>query len=328
LAGASTRGRRARLRTCGYLPVFTYYQVVASAPDPGSEDVLPKLRDASTMRGYFDDWESLMRQLGAFGKTAVVHAEPDLWGYLQREDSDAAKMAVTVKSSGAPSVAGFDDTAAGFAQALVHVRDLYAPNVLLGFHVSAWATGKDLILNSADPVDTAAKIGAFYRSLGVEFDLLFLDASDRDAAWYETQTGKKDHWWDGADFERFRSFVAAAVRDMGKCAVIWQVPVGNTLYRSVDNSWGHYQDNRAQYWLGDRARMQQLADAGVVALLFGAGADGCTMYTDEMQDGITNPSPIDSNDATAQYADDDGGHLRLRATEYYQTGAIPLPVSP
>ena len=74
--------------------------------------------------------------------------------------------------------------------------------------------------------------------------------------------------------------------------------------------------------------MQQLADAGVVALLFGAGADGCTMYTDEMQDGITNPSPIDSNDATAQYADDDGGHLRLRATEYYQTGAIPLPVSP
>jgi len=67
------------------------------------------------MRGYFDDWESLMRQLGAFGKTAVVHAEPDLWGYLQREDSDAAKMAVTVKSSGAPSVAGFDDTAAGSA---------------------------------------------------------------------------------------------------------------------------------------------------------------------------------------------------------------------
>jgi len=307
----------------GYIPVFTYYQVVASAPDPGSEDVLPKLRDASTMRAYFDDWESLVRQLGAFGKTVVVHLEPDLWGYLQREDGDAAKVAVLVNSSGAPSVAGFDDTAAGFAQALVHLRDIYAPNVLLGFHVSAWATGKDLILNQADPVETAAEIGAFYRSLGVDFDLLFLDASDRDAAWYQAQTGTS-RWWGAADFERFRSFVASAVGDMGKRAVIWQVPIGNTLYRSMNNSWGHYQDNRAQYWLGDRSRMEQLADAGVVALLFGAGADGCTMYTDEMQDGVTNPSPINGNDATAQYADDDGGQLRLRAAEYYRTGAVGL----
>jgi hypothetical protein len=233
-----------------------------------------------------------------------------------------------VKSSGAPSVADFDDTAAGFAQALAHVRDLQAPNVLLGFHVSSWATGKDLTINKADPVDTAAKIAAFYRSLGVEFDVLFVDASDRDAGWYESQTGKKDHWWDGSDFERFRSFVASAVRDMGKRAVVWQVPVGNTLYRSVDNSWGHFQDNRAQYWLGDRAHLQQLVDAGVIALLFGAGADGCTMYDDSMQDGITNPPAIDGNDTQAEYADDDGGYLRLRTTEYYQTGALALHLTP
>jgi hypothetical protein len=50
------------------------------------------------------------------------------------------------------------------------------------------------------------------------------------------------------------------------------------------------------------------------------------MYTDEMQDGVTNPSPTDGNDANAQYADDGGGHLRLRATEYYQAGAIQLAV--
>ena len=312
----------------GYISVLTYYQVVPSAPDPGGEDVLAKLRDASTMRAYFDDWESLMRRLGAFGKTVVVHVEPDLWGYLEREDGDAAKVDMLVKSSGAPSVADFDDTAAGFAQALAHVRDLQAPNVLLGFHVSSWATGKDLIRNKADPVDSAAKIAAFYRSLGVDFDLLFLDASDRDAAWYETQTGKKDHWWEGADFERFRSFVASAVSDMGKRAVIWQVPVGNTLYRSMDNTWGHYQDNRAQYWLGDRQHTQQLVDAGVIALLFGAGADGCTMYNDEMQDGVTNPSPIDGNDTQAQYADDDGGYLRLQAADYYDAGAISLALNP
>jgi hypothetical protein len=102
------------------------------------------------------------------------------------------------------------------------------------------------------------------------------------------------------------------------------VPIGNTLYRSMDNTWGHYQDNRAQIWLGERERMQGLADAGVIALLFGAGADGCTMCTDEMWDGVTNPSPIDGNDLQAQYADDDGGHLRIRAAEYYWFGSVPL----
>ncbi len=308
----------------GYIPVFSYYQIVPSAPAPGSENVVEKLGDPSTMSAYFQDWELLMRRLGASGGTVIVHVEPDLWGYLQRRNGDAAKVSVQVRSTGLAAVAGFDDTAAGFAQALVHLRNLYAPNALLGFHVSHWATGKDLILNHADPAKTAATIATFYRSLGVPFDLLFLDVSDRDAAWYEAQTGKRDHWWDDSDFERYRSFTASIVGETGRPAVLWQVPLGNTLYRSMDNTWGHYQDNRAQIWLGERERMQELADAGVIALLFGAGADGCTMYTDEMWDGITNPSPVDGNTLQAQYADDDGGYLRLRAAEYYWFGSIPL----
>jgi len=309
-----------------YIPVLTYYQIVPSQPNPTSEDVLPKLRNASTMNAYYADWESLMRQLGAYGKTAIVHVEPDLWGYMERANGDATKVKVDVQSSGAASVAGFDDSAAGFAQALVHLRDLYAPNVVLGFHVSDWATGKDLILNKANPVATAAKIGAFYRSLGAQFDLLFVDASDRDAAWYQAQRGDGGaHWWKDADFERFGTFVNSIVRETGRWAVVWQVPIGNTVYRSMDNSWGHYQDNRVQYWLGDPSHAQALADDGVIAVLFGAGADGCTTYTDAMNDGITNPSPINGNDQEAQYADDDGGYLRSSASAYYQAGAISLP---
>jgi len=307
----------------GYIPVFSYYQVVASAPDPGGEEVALKLRDVSTMRDYYADWEGLMRRLGTFGKPVIVHVEPDLWGYMQLDDDDAAMIEVQVKSSGAPSVGDFDDTAAGFARALVYLRDEYAPNVLLGFHVSSWASGKDLTANKADPAKTADKIAGFYRSLGVEFDLLFVDASDRDAGWYKVQRAK-DTWWEESDFERHRAFVRSMVVATGKRAVIWQAPVGNTVYRSMDNSWGHYQDNRAQYWLGDRAHMQALADAGVVAVLFGAGADGCTMYDDSMRDGVTNPAPINGNEQEAQYADDDGGYLRLYGGEYYRSGPIAL----
>ncbi len=310
-----------------FIPVLTYYQIVPSTPNPTSEDVLPKLRDDSTMQAYYADWESLMRQLGAYGKTVIVHVEPDLWGYMEQSNGDATKVRVEVESSGAASVSGFDDNAAGFAQALVHLRDLYAPNVILGFHVSDWATGKDLILNKANPASTAAKIAAFYRSLGAQFDLLFVDASDRDAAWYQIQRGDGGaHWWKDADFERFQAFVGDVVSDTGRWAMVWQVPIGNTIYRSMDNSWGHYQDNRVQYWLGDQTHLQALADSGVIAILFGAGASGCTMYDDEMGDGVTNPPPINGNDREAQYADDDGGYLRLSASAYYRAGALPLLV--
>ena len=62
----------------------------------------------------------------------------------------------------------------------MHLRDL-TPRSRLGFHVSDWATGKDLILNEADPSPLAAR-RRLLPLAGRQFDLLFVDASDRDAA--------------------------------------------------------------------------------------------------------------------------------------------------
>jgi len=311
----------------GYIPVLTYYQIVASAPDPWNEDVSLKLQNVSTMQAYYGEWKLLMQKAGAYGRPVVVHVEPDLWGYMQQAHGDnAAAVPVKVAASGFGEVAGYANTAAGFAQALAHLRDVYAPNVVLGYHFSAWATGVDLILNDADPIATADQTFAFYQSVGTNFDLIFFDPSDRDAAYYATWDGGA-HWWDDADFVTYRTFVGRLVEKTGKSAVLWQVPVGNTLYRSEDNSWGHYQDNRVQYWLGSRQHLQEYANVGVMAVLYGAGMYGMTMYTDEMADGITNPAPINGNNLVAQYADDDGGYLRLKGAEYYQQGAVPLPGS-
>ena len=222
---------------------------------------------------------------------------------------------MSVASSGFAEVAAFPDDASGFARALVHLRDVYAPNVVLGFHVSAWATGVDLKLNDADPYAVADEICAFYRSLGAPFDLLFFDPSDRDADLLPDHARRRRRPLVGrrATSSASATFIGRLVDQTGRKAMLWQVPVGNTLYRSMDNTWGHYQDNRVQYWLGDRSHMQELVDYGVIGLLFGAGADGCTMYTDETGDGVTNPAPVDGNDLEAQYADDDGGYLRLKA---------------
>jgi hypothetical protein len=310
----------------GYIPVFTYYQIVPSAPDTWSENVSVKLQNASTMRAYFAEWEMLMQKAGAYGRPVIVHVEPDMWGYMEQAyGQNASSVPVSVASSGFPEVAAFPDNASGFANALIHLRNVYAPNVVLGFHVSAWATGTDLTLNDADPYAAADAVFAFYQSLAAPFDLLFFDPSDRDAGFYQAVRGDGGaHWWGESDFWRFREFVGRLVDRTGKKAVLWQVPVGNTLYRSMDNTWGHYQDNRAQYWLGSRQHLQELTDYGVIAILFGAGADGCTMYTDETGDGVTNPAPINGNDLEAQYADDDGGYLRLAASAYYEAGPIPL----
>lgn len=314
----------------GYIPVLTYYQIIPSAPNPGDENVFPKLQNSSTMQAYYAEWKLLMQKAEAYGDVVLVHVEPDLWGYMQYTyGEDASAVPVKVAASGFGEVAGYPNTAAGFAQALTHLRDVYAPNVLLGYHFSQWATGEDLILDEADPVGTADQQAAFYQSLGASFDLIFFDPSDRDAAYYEIIHGDSgEHWWDDADYERYRTFLGRLVERTGRRAMLWQVPVGNTLYRSMNNSWGHYQDNRVEYWLGERQHLVEYADAGVIAVLFGAGASGCTLYTDEAGDGITNPPPINGNVLYAQYPDDDGGYLRLRAAQYYQEGPVPLDDSP
>ena len=72
----------------GYIPVFTYYQVVASAPSPWDQNVSLKLQNASTMAAYYQEWKLLMQKAGAYGRSGGsargagpvgVYAVP-LWG--------------------------------------------------------------------------------------------------------------------------------------------------------------------------------------------------------------------------------------------------------
>src|SRR5262249_9009543 len=139
----------------------------------------------------------------------------------------------------------------------------------------------------------------------------------------------------------------------GKRLVMWQIPFGNTKMRAQNNTWGHYQDNRVEWLLDDatRAHLTAYRDAGVVAFLFGGGADGVTCACDAAGDGVTNPAPIGGNTMASQSAakgtapsqttvggvptlvtpyaaDDDGGYFRWRVWAYYQAGALGLSTKP
>jgi len=319
------------------IPVFSYYMLLQSSPASGAGEgakVHSNLQNAATMASYYADLRLFFRRAGAFpGRMVVLHVEPDLWGYMQQRvaNDDAAGVSARVGSTGVAELAGLPDNLSGFARAIVRLRDAYAPNVVLGYSLSVWGTNVDISIS--DPSDAqvealGTRAGNFYRSLNADFDVAFGEFSDRDSAFKVAQWGAgPEAWWDASDFRRHARFNAKFVSVAQKRLVLWQIPYGNTRMRAMDNSWGHYQDNRVEWLLDDptRAHLNDQVQAGVVAFLFGSGADGATCACDAIGDGTTNPAAITGNTTSSYNADDDGGFFRNRAAAYYTTGAIALP---
>ncbi|MCC7366121.1 MAG: hypothetical protein IT303_17280 [Dehalococcoidia bacterium] len=309
----------------GVCPVLTYYMLLQSNPGEGAEGerVLAALRDPELMARYLADLRALFEQLGREGEPAIVHVEPDLWGFLQQDAADASTPVAL------PGFEGLPSTAAGLAQAIVGLRNTHAPNVQLAYHASHWGNGRDLVYDDDPrlPAAAAADGAAFYAALGADFDLVFTEFTDRDAGYKEALHGDGGaSWWDAATFERHLAYLAALRRAVGRPLVLWQVPYGNTVMRAADNTWNHYQDNKVEVLLGEPgyATLARYRDAGVVAVLFGRGADGATDASDASGDGVTNPEPIAGNTRPSLTADDDGGLFRELAAAYARAGALPL----
>lgn len=320
----------------GITPVFTYYMIRQSAPGNGqgeADGVSNNLNNAATMSAYWNDLKLFFQRAGAFPNNRVVfHVEPDMWAYVQQKATgdNAATVPAKVGSSGMADVAGLPDNMAGFARAIVKLRDQYAPNVALGYHMSIWGTGVDIQLSKTNDATTdalATRAGNFFNSLGANFDLAFAEFSDRDAAFKQIQYGDNGaSWYTASDFARQARMLKTFSNVAQKRIVLWQIPLGNTKMRALNNSWNHYQDNRVEWLLDDASRvnLQAFVDAGVVAFLFGRGADGATCACDANGDGVTNPQPIAGNSLTSLNSDDDGGFFKQKAAAYYAAGAMPL----
>ena len=316
-------------------PVFPYYQLLQSSPATGGDEKakdLSNLANHTTMAAYYNDLR-LFFQRAAGATPVVLHVEPDLWGYIEQASGtsdDATTIPASVASSGDAALSGLPNTAAGFAKAVVKLRDLLAPNVILAYHLSVWGTNHDIgYENSSDSATDAlaARAAAFYQSLGASFDVAFTDIADRDADFKQIQYGDGGaSRWDDADFVRYARFIAGFVAGAGERVVVWQIPLGNTKMRAQDDTWGHYQDNRVQWFLDDPGgtHLALWRDAGVIALLFGGGAGGTTCACDAQGDGVTNPAPIDGNTGLSVSADDDGGFFHQQAAAYYAAGALTL----
>src|SRR5438874_4034360 len=329
----------------GYFPVFSYYELLQSTPSTGANESdrdFNNLNNAPTMNAYYANFVLLMHQAATYGGQVIVQVEPDLWGYLEQRAAGglAASVPAKVKSSGYADVAGIDDTVQGFAGALLHLRDKYAPNVLLATHASSWASGVDIATNTwaaVNPAQEADKVAAFLNSAGVAsnpwgstFNLVFNDVADHDAGWWELVNHDGGaHWWDRTNAKlpnvnQWLAWMTEMHLRTARSLIEWQVPVGNQYYLTENNTDGHYQDNRAEIFLANTSALQA---AGIQAVLFGAGNAGSTTYTNAKSDGVTNNSGVPTTDVAggctacnthvSSLADDDGGFLRIFVGRFY-----------
>jgi hypothetical protein len=308
----------------GMVPCATYYQMYQSLPCGAQGDEAQgnkrNCETPATMRAYLEDLKLLLQKANEYGKPVLLHHEPDLWGYMcinpAFAPNDPDRIRVAVKSSGFAEAAKFDDTAAGFAKCIVALRDRYAPRVLLAWHASKWG--------SPNPRAMAAFLARCGR-----WDLIFTDPSDRDSGWKVAHGQKEsDAWWTERTFAEFRDWSGELHRQTGLPLLAWQIPMGNTIMAACNNTDGHYMDNRAEYFLEGYPANKHIAEwaaQGYIGLLFGGGAGGCTDVRDSKKDGVTNPPRVAGNKGErSQFADDDGGYLRLRGANYYAKKPVPL----
>ncbi len=289
----------------GAVPVVEFYQMNGEAGG-GESQFWAKTQNTATMKGYFGDFKLLMQRAKDFGKPVYVELEADGYGFLEGQTGNNPNAAAAVASTGLPELSALPNTVAGWGMAFLAIKKAVgANNAFLCMHVSAWASGKDLFnydyTASLQPeIDKVyaflSPLGLASNATGIAYDGLVSDPSDRDADYYRlVQNDGGAHWWDTSStasissrsLNRYREWLRLWNSKSGKRWLVWQIPLGNSNHLDVNNNGGAregYKDNRPEYFLGTNglAHAKAFADAGVTALLFGAGMGGMSTFGNDI----------------------------------------------
>jgi hypothetical protein len=265
-----------------FVPMVVVYMLIGVPPDcgEGGPCYAQKLQNVFIVSAYLASLERAAQE--AAGSEAVIfNLEPDFYGYMQQlSNADDRLPGILPDDPASIPVAlnkgGYANNLAGFGRYVVDMIHATAPNALVAPMASTWATGSDpQSVTAPQAMQMAQRVAAFINAMGgAQADLLVVEWSDRDAG-----SGLRP-WWDDADQETPRPTRAILWENTlsqatQKRLFLWQVPVGNL---SLDNTCGHYQDNRAAYAF---THPRDLFDAGVIGVLFGGGAECMTqVWTD------------------------------------------------
>lgn len=275
--GAYVRQMLATSTQNDQIQMFTYYMFLPGSGAAEGAAEVKKATDVAFMSKYFADFRFLLKQIGS--SKALLHIEPDFWGYARQLKSNPANLAAAVATANPTDCAGRVNTFVGLGRCMVAMTRKYAPNARIGFHASPWniSLNQDPSYNVAgDGVAT----GNFLKPLGGDF--VVVDTSDRDAGYYQIVMGV-NRWWDATNstlpnFRQMLTWVTALTNTMGKPALWWQIPLGNSKQTNVNL---HWKDNQLAYYF---AHMSELVSSNSFGVAYGAGAAGQT--TPETDGGV------------------------------------------
>jgi hypothetical protein len=224
------------------IPMIDYYQALqASGVNEGGAEV-DVMNDAGFLLRYLSDFRFMLQRIGT--DKAIVHIEPDFWGYAEQKNEDPHALPAAVKAANPTDCAALEDSIAGLGRCMIAMTRKYAPSAKVGLHASAWGTKMDVLENADPAFDVAAeahKLGTFLLAAGAgDGDFVAADMSDRDAGWYATQG--RNTWWDDTNatlpnFHQAFAWAKALAETTGKPIVWWQVPVGNPTLPDSGQGW-------------------------------------------------------------------------------------------
>lgn len=284
----------------GYIPVIPLYLFQTGASDFGCngseyDKIFCAINNSSLMTEFWNRFIQMCQEAKrSLAPKIIFHIEPDMLGYLQqrciKENKSPDQIPAFVNDSKYPN------NLVGMHQRMIDLVREHCPDKgLIAFHASLWGNIVSLKDNEEKILDLenlASNTANFLLQLSQDFDLIFIDWSDRDA-------GYDGVWWDKKNtsvpnFTRVMMFTNYLSYFTKKKIILWQIPIGNEFLPNIPNQ---YADNRLDYIFDYPV---DIAKSGIIALLFGAGI------------------PQMTNQFT------DGGHLKSRALEYCQNGKINL----
>jgi hypothetical protein len=254
----------------GAVPMYTLYQMATNG-----DGNITDINDPTFMTAYWANTRLLFQQLAAYGKPALVHFEPDFWGYTEQHSPGGDPTMLPAQVTVATECASLPNNVAGIAQCMIHFARTLAPNAYVGFSPSTWGAS------------ALTDVVAFFRALGAgNADFVVMQTLDRDSGCFEAATeadcmrAGTGWYWDetNATHPNFQDHLAVAQtfsQTFGLPLVWWQTPLGVPSTTPGGTS-KHYRDNRVHYFL---THPSELVAAGGLGVVFGAGASNETDIT-------------------------------------------------
>lgn len=276
------------------LPMFTLYQAAARG-----EKRMDVLADQDFMTKYWYGVRLLFEKLRELDRPAMVHLEPDFWGFAQqlaRSTGDVSDIAALVGAI-VPECSDLAADVGGMGQCILRLGRRLAPKVAIGFHASGFGA-----------IGRPKRVAKFLGQCGaLDADFVVIDTLDRDAGCFEAgddpYCGRSDGpvYWDeknerSPNFREHFEWARTIHERLGLPVLWWQIPLG--VPSDVPGGTPkRYRDNRVRYFF---EHTSELEEAGGFGAAFGVGAPNQTDITT------------------------DGGQFARAVTRYYEA---PLPLA-